>query len=184
MSGDNGLKKKARSVEHILDRVCRVCLAISGVAIFMIMLTTSYGVFRRYALNAPEPYSYEIGVILFLICIILAIPLVQKDKRNIRVDFLANRFSKIVQFFLTNIFVPVSALFYVVLITWQGGENAVYSFQIHETSQSVWREQLWPIKIVIPVGLGLLCLVLISQLILGIIAFKRGQTNKSTGAGS
>lgn len=179
MAENNAPKNAWEKADRILERVLRVCLVISGAAIFTIMLSTTYGVFRRYALNMPEPYSYEVSVILFLICIIMAIPIVQRHRRNIRVDFLANRFSSKAQFFLTNIFVPVTALFYVVLITWQGWENVVYSLQIHEVSQSIWRELLWPIKMVIPIGLGLLGLVLVVQLIRGIIAFKTGQTKEN-----
>jgi TRAP-type mannitol/chloroaromatic compound transport system permease small subunit len=69
---------------------------------------------------------------------------------------------------LINIVTPILALSYVVLITWYSWDNAWYSLQIGETSQSSWAEPWWPTKMVVPIGSGLLCLVLIAQLCRGI----------------
>jgi len=45
--------------------------------------------------------------------------------------------------------------------------------QIGETSQSAWEEPLWPTKMTVPVGAGLLCLVLLAQLSRGVASFIR-----------
>ena len=62
------------------------------------------------------------------------------------------------------------ALFYVGVITWQSWNNTIYSMRIGETSQSSWEEPLFPIKLLVPIGMGLLCMVLIAQLSNGIIS--------------
>jgi TRAP-type mannitol/chloroaromatic compound transport system permease small subunit len=40
--------------------------------------------------------------------------------------------------------------------------------RIGETSQSSWEEPLFPIKLLVPIGMALLCLVLVAQLSRGI----------------
>jgi TRAP-type C4-dicarboxylate transport system permease small subunit len=39
---------------------------------------------------------------------------------------------------------------------------------MHETSQSSWEEPLFLTKLVVPIGMGLLCLVLLAQLSRGV----------------
>ena len=72
------------------------------------------------------------------------------------------------KFILLNIVGPMLALFYVVILTWQSWDTAWYSLQIGETSQSAWEEPLWPTKMVVPIGAGLLCFVLLAQLSRGV----------------
>jgi TRAP-type mannitol/chloroaromatic compound transport system permease small subunit len=129
---------------------------------------STYAVARRYLFHNPEPYSYEIGMSFLLACVVLAIAGLQRLGKHLRVDFITNRFSEGVQATLLDIFVPILALFYVSILTWQSWNVAWYSFQIHELSQSAWQEPLFPVKFVVPVGAGLLWLILLAQLIRGV----------------
>jgi TRAP-type C4-dicarboxylate transport system permease small subunit len=167
------LAKVASTLDHIIGKISDYFLYICGIAVFFIMMLTVYGVFRRYALDNPEPYSYEISVILFLACVLLSLGFVQRNKRNLRVDFISNLFPRKIHHIILEIFVPLAALVYIGFITYYGLDNALYSLSIHETSQSVWREPLFPIKIIIPVGLALLFLVILAQLIHGIIDLRK-----------
>lgn len=155
-------------MDRAIERAGYFALLVSGVLILIMAWLSTYGVARRYALNDPEPYSYEISTIFLVACVVLAIAGVQRLGRNLRVDFVSNRFPEGTQDILLNIVGPVLALFYVVLLTWQSWDNAWYSLQIGETSQSAWEEPLWPTKIAVPVGAGLLCLVLLAQLSRGV----------------
>lgn len=107
-----------------------------------------------------------------VVCVNFAVPAVQRLLRNIRVDFVPNYFPQVLQDILFNIMVPVLALVYIVVIVWQGWVAAWYSWQVHELSWTIWRVPLYPIKFVVPVGSGLLCLVLIAQLCRGVISLK------------
>ena len=72
-----------------------------------------------------------------------------------------------------DILTPVLGLFFVVVVTWKSWENAFYSMGIGETSQSSWEEPLFPIKFLVPIGMGLLCLVLAAQLTRGVATLAR-----------
>ena len=166
-------KRVIQALDRIIERASNFTLLISGILILIMAWLSTYGVTRRYALNDPEPYSYQISTIFLVACVVLAVAGVQRLGRNLRVDFVANHLSKNVQDILINIVCPMLALFYVVILTWQSWDTAWYSLQIGETSQSAWEEPLWPTKIVVPIGAGLLCLVLIAQLSRGVASLVR-----------
>jgi TRAP-type mannitol/chloroaromatic compound transport system permease small subunit len=115
---------------------------------------------------------------LLLACVVFSVAGLQRHKRHLRVDFLADAFPDGLQHVLTNIIVPILGLFFVVIITWKSWENFLYSFSIGETSQSAWQEVLWPIKLMVPVGMGLLCLILLIQLYHGVLWLFQKSTNK------
>lgn len=166
------VKKEKKTLDRIIERASYYCLLLSGILILLMAFASSYGVVRRYAFHNPEPYSYEISIVFLLACVVLAIAHVQRLGQNLRVDFLASRLPKSVQAILLNIVGPILALFYVVILTWQSWEDAWYSMQIGELSMSIWRIPLFPVKLVVPIGAGLLCLVLLAQLYRGISFLK------------
>ena len=162
------MKRVLQRIERIIDRVGEFGLLFSGMAILLMALLSTYGVGRRYLLHNPEPYSYEFSTILLVVCVVFAVAGLQKQGQHLRVDFVSNYLPANVQSILLNIITPGLALFYVAIITWQSWENALYSMSIGETSQSSWQEPLYPVKLFVPVGMALLCLVLVSQLSRGI----------------
>jgi len=127
----------------------------------------------RYVLRKPEPYSYEISVMLLVACIVFAIPAVQHLRRNIRASYFVEYFPQSIQKILEHIVGPVMGLFYAAIVAWQSLRAGLYSLQVGEVSQSVLRLPLYPIKLLIPIGFGLLCLVLLAQLCHGIIMLKK-----------
>jgi TRAP-type mannitol/chloroaromatic compound transport system permease small subunit len=161
-----------KKILSTLDRIIEVggnwAILWAGVCILLMGFLDTYGVFRRYVLNNPEFYSYEISVMLLTACCVLAVSGLQRYKRHLRVDFIANYLPNKAQIFLADILTPILALVYVGIIVWKGWNNTIYSFSIGETSQSAWEEPIWPVKLVIPVSMFWLCLVLIVQFIKGI----------------
>ena len=59
-------------------------------------------------------------------------------------------------------------LFVMYVMVWKSWVAAAYSIQINETSYSAWSEPLYPVKITIPIGYGLLFLVMVGQIARGI----------------
>ena len=72
---------------------------------------------------------------------------------------------------ITNFISPICGLILVIVLVWQGGSDAVHAYQIGQTSMSVWREPLYPIKFLIPIGYSLLGLTLVAKLFYGITSF-------------
>ena len=162
------MKKILLIIDHAIGWVSDLGLLISGILILIMSLLSTYGVGRRYLLNSPEPYSYELSTILLVACVVFAVAGLQRHKRHLRVDFVANFFPERVQDILIDILTPVLGLFYVAITTWKSWDNALSSMKIYETSQSSWEEPLFPVKMLVPIGMALLCLVLAAQLGRGI----------------
>jgi len=161
-------KRVMLALDRAIDRAANYGLLVSGVLILVMSLLSTYGVARRYLLNNPEPYSYEISTSMLLACVVLSIAYLQRQGKHLRADFLSNRFSQGTQAIITDIVGPIIAFFYIGIIAWQSWIATLYSFLIHETSQSSWEEPLFPTKLVVPIGMGLLCLVLLAQLSRGV----------------
>lgn len=161
--------------DRIIERISNWGLISSGIIILIMAFLSTYGVGRRYLLNDPEPYSYELSTIFLTVCVVLAVSGLQRYKRHLRVDFIANYMSPKVQGVLMDILTPVLALVFVSIITWQSWDITMYSLSVGETSQSAWEEPLWPTKLTIPICMFWLCLVLIAQLIRGIKNLVRGE---------
>lgn len=177
-------KKLAQVIDRILERVSNSGLIVSGILILLMAFLSTYGVTRRYVLNNPESYSYELSIIFLVGCCVLSIAAIQWKKLHLRVDFIANHLPENVKLILSDILLPLMGLFYIGIMTWQSWDNALYSLRIGESSQSVWGEPYWPTKMVVTVGAGLLCLVLISQLVRGVTSLihtvKRHKTETNT----
>jgi TRAP-type C4-dicarboxylate transport system permease small subunit len=151
---------------------------VAGIITLLMALVTTFGVVMRYAFNSPEHFSYEIGIFCLISSVSLALPYIQKQGRNLRVDFVSNSFSPKIQAALLNIFVPLIALFYLVLLVWRSWVDAWYSLSIAERTYSAWAPPVGPMKLLVPIGGGLLCIVLVTQLIHGLVALIKDSTVK------
>jgi TRAP-type mannitol/chloroaromatic compound transport system permease small subunit len=161
-------KKVIRALDRAIEGAAYYGLLVSGILILVMSWLSTYGVARRYLLNNPEPYSYEISTSMLLACVVFSIAYLQRQGQHLRADFLSIHFSQATQAVITDIVGPIVALFYIGIITWQSWDAALYSLRIYETSQSSWEEPLFPTKLVVPIGMGLLCLVLLAQLSRGV----------------
>jgi len=164
----NTLKK----VDQIIERVSSLFAVLSGILIVLMAFTASYGVARRYVFKSPEPYSYELSTIFLLWTFVLALAYLEKLDGHLRVDFFVALLPETIRRFLMNVFGPLIGLVFCSVLTWEGWRAAVYSYEIGEKSMSIWAIPLFPVKIVIPAGYGLLCMVLVLKIIQGFIRLR------------
>lgn len=156
----------------ILDKAIEIlsngALLIAGIMLLAMGINVTYGVLTRYVFDAPSIVAIEMTKILMIPALVLAVSYVQRNGRHLKVDFLSMRFQQAIQHILLEIVVPIMGLFVGYVLVWKGWDSAMYSFQIHETSFAVWEEPLWPVRMTIPIGYGLLCIVMIGQLCRGV----------------
>jgi TRAP-type mannitol/chloroaromatic compound transport system permease small subunit len=168
------IKMVFQKIESIITRVGDWAILVSGLMTIVMALSSTYAVVRRYIFNSPEPYSYEISTIFLCVGCVLTFASLQRHKRHLRVDFIANYLPSRVQVFLLDILGPLIGLFFVGIILWQSWQGAVYSFSVNELSSSIWQEPVWPVRFIIPICMFWLILVLICQLVHGFHDFARG----------
>jgi len=170
--------KILQTANSLVEKVSHVFLVLAGALIVVMMLSTSYGVIRRYAFDSPEPYSYEISTMFLLFSFVLAVSAVEKLNRHIRVDFISARISEHAQNIVLNIIAPALGLYYSVLLTWKSFETALFSLQIGEVSSSIWAVPLFPIKVMVPLGYFLLVLVLLTRIYKGVTSLRSNTQKK------
>jgi TRAP-type C4-dicarboxylate transport system permease small subunit len=171
--------KTLKLLDKVLGWLSSGGLLLSGILLLAMGVNVTYGVVTRYVFSNPSIIAIEMTKILMIPALVLAVSYVQRNNRHLRVDFLSNRFSLTVQNIVLEIFVPITGLCVGIILVWKGWDSAMYSLQTHERSMSVWAEPLFPVRLMIPIGYGLLCLIMIGQLFKGIgILFtgkKKGQ---------
>ena len=161
-----------KKLDQIIEKASHISLVLSGILIVIMIFTATYGVARRYVFNSPEPYSYEISTMFLLFSFVFAISAVERLNRHIRVDFISSHLSERTQHVILNIIAPIMGLFFAIMLTWKGIEVSLFSLKIGEVSSSSWREPLYPIKFMVPVGYALLILVLLCKICKGFTSLK------------
>ena len=158
--------------DRMLERVSKVFAVLSGMMILLMAFTASYGVVRRYLFNSPEPYSYELSTMFLLWTFVLALAYLEKLDGHLRVDFFVVLLPKKIRLFLLNVIGPLLGLVFCSVLTWEGWRAAMYSLEIGEKSMSVWAVPLFPVKIIVPAGYGLLCIVLVLKILRGLLSLR------------
>ncbi len=167
------MKRNSRWFVESLGFLSRGLLTLSGIMILLMAFAATYGVARRYLMRDPEPYSYEIGMMLLLWCFVFSVAELQRQNRHLRGDFILSRLPQGLQLFINNLLSPFLAAMCSLVLAWKGWDAALFSLQIGERSISSWSEPLFPVKVMIPVGYGFLFVVAMTQIFQGMILFRK-----------
>ena len=166
--------------DRVIEKVGDWALLVSGILILIMGFLTTYGVGKRYIFRNPDPYTYELSVIFLVACILLCLPAIQWNRRNLRVDFILQHLPQKWQGIIGDLFTTILAMVFVVIVIWKSWGIFLYSIQVGETSQSAWQEPLWPMKLLIPITMSWLFLTLVSQLAHAVIHLVRGTAREDT----
>jgi TRAP-type mannitol/chloroaromatic compound transport system permease small subunit len=166
--------------DRVIERVGDAALLVSGILILIMGFLTTYGVGKRYIFHNPDPYTYEVSIILLVACILLCLPGIQWNRRNLRVDFILNHLPPRWQNIIGEIFTSVLALIFVSVVIWKSWGIFMFSIHSGQTSQSAWQEPLWPMKLMIPICMGWLFLTILSQLVHAAVHLARGTKREDT----
>lgn len=169
-----------RKLDHWISGISQHLLLISGILILLMAWVETYAVVKRYVFHSPDPLAYELSTMFLLFCGVLAVAAVEKMDQNVRNDLIASRFPPRVKNIIVNTIFPLLALFFCAVLTWKSLDNALYGLRIGQVSQSPWALPLGPIKLVIPLGYTLLCLVLIGKFCRGVASLKGGKNREQT----
>jgi TRAP-type mannitol/chloroaromatic compound transport system permease small subunit len=159
------LKRAVQSLAWLLDRVTYICLVASGAMIFLMALVTSYGVARRYVFASPDANAYLVTCLFMLGCVVFGIAHIQRLRRHITVDYLSRHLPRVARDIVLNVAGPIFGLVFCAVIIWKSWLDGWFAFQSGQVVQHVSQIPTYPLKLAVPVGAGLLCLVLIAQIL-------------------
>jgi TRAP-type C4-dicarboxylate transport system permease small subunit len=160
----NRLKRIFRFGDSLLERITRLGWWFSGALIVLMAFVTGYGVVMRYIFKNPDPYAYEISYICMLACVVFSIAYTQKLGRHLRIDIFDRFFSKTVRGIILNVVGPAVGLIFCIPLVWKTWEQAWFALQSGQSTGTTGIPT-FPMMISIPIGVGLLCLVLIAQIV-------------------
>ena len=166
-------------LERILKGIDFICVWTGKLAAFLVIIlivAVVYEVVSRYVFNAPTIWSFEIQRMVGGSLFILGFSWVLLQKAHVRVDLFYQRFSPRGQAILdaTLYLLLVFPLWIIVMprmIEW-----VQVSWAIQErSSDSAWRNIIYPFKTVAPIAIFLLLLGLVATFIRDIRTIFRGK---------
>ena len=140
----------------------------------------TYGVVMRDAFDNPVSSAYELSMLFLLFSGILAFAGVEWLDQHVKNDILSSRFPQWMNKTIVDTIFPFLALIFCAVLTWKSLDNGLYALKIGQVTQSPWALPLAPIKLCIPLGYSLVCLVLIRKVIHGIASWKTGDKQDKT----
>ncbi len=150
-----------RGVTAFNEWLGRAVLSYFVLAFFVLLF---YEVIMRYGFGSPTVWTGELSQMLFGSYAMLAGAYIMTQKAHVNVDIFYARFPRRVR---AAVDVLTSFLFFAFLLVLviEGYSLAEDSVSRWETSRSAWDPPVWPVKVTIPVGAGLLLLQGIVKLI-------------------
>jgi TRAP-type mannitol/chloroaromatic compound transport system permease small subunit len=144
------LARLVRTIDAISVFVGR----ITFISIFVLMLVMVYEVFARYIFNSPTIWAMELSSYLMVIFVALGGAYVLKENAHVNVDIVYYRLSDRAKAILDSITFPLFLLFLYYFFA-LSAKQAVTSVKYMQRSGTIWDVPIWPIKILLAFGVGL-----------------------------
>ena len=158
-----------RALDKGVERLSEAVFLGGGILLLAMAITVFYSVVVSYAFHNPSAVAIELSKVLMVPGMIVTAAYIQRHNEHLRVTFLSSRFPQKVQTVLFEILTPILAVVVVSVMVWKAWDAAYYSYVMGETGYSAWGQPLWPVKMTIPIGYGVLLVTLVAQLVRGVV---------------
>lgn len=136
----------------------------NGVILFALMWLISFDALSRKIFNAPLQGTVEFTSALMPLIVLLPLAYTQFRRGNIRVDLVVKLFGPRARRVLAMLALAIGLGFFV-WVAVATGADAGKSFAMGETAWGVIRFEIWPTKICIVLGAGLLAFQFLLDLV-------------------
>lgn len=157
------IRKCSIGVEKHVGTLCRVLAFIAGLALLAIMVVTVINVFLRIP-SSPITGTVEISSMLFAIVVAFGIGFTTVKHQHVEIDLVTRHLPKRVQSIL-SVVIGILGLGIWVVLTWRSYVFAAEQYSIGEYNPVLHNMRVAPWRFALVFGLGILCLVLLIQLI-------------------
>jgi C4-dicarboxylate transporter DctQ subunit len=144
----------------------RVTLGINIIIVFAMMVVVVYGVIMRYIFNLPLRWVAELSEFMMVALTFLALAYVQRRRKHISITFVIERQSEKAKAII-GLATTLAALVIFVLLTWASWGFAVKAWRSSFVSDAA-AFPLFPPRLFVPLGAGVMCLQLLADLVHGI----------------
>ncbi|HEY83245.1 MAG TPA: TRAP transporter small permease subunit [Dehalococcoidia bacterium] len=165
-----------RRILHGIDFVCIWAGKLSAFLVIPLILAVVYEVVSRYGFDAPTIWAFEIERMLGGTMFVMGLAWVLLMRAHVRVDLFYQRWSPRGQAILDAVLTLLIVFPLWAVVLPDMAEFAIKSWAIHEqSSDSAWRNIIYPFKTVMPVAFTLLLLALVTTFIRDIETIIRGK---------
>ena len=154
----NWTRTFVRYVEALNYRVGRFAMYL----LFALMAVMLWSSFARTALT-PAIWTDEMGQFLMVGYFMLGGAYAIQMDSAVRMDLLYSRWSDRTKA-LVDVITIFALLFYLGVLLYGGVESTAYAIEYGERRRGLWRPYMWPIKIVMCIGITLMILQFIAIL--------------------
>lgn len=151
-------------VAKVLERLALTVLLIGGVGMLLSMFLGTADVVGTQVFGRPVPGALEITESTMVLIVFGALTYGQIRRAHIRVELLYTRLPPRGRAAL-DILADACALLFFGLLCWQGINEAQFSMQIGEATDGLIRFPLYPARIILATGTGLLLVRLVLDVI-------------------
>jgi TRAP-type C4-dicarboxylate transport system permease small subunit len=150
---------------HLLERLALAVLLVGGVGMMISVFLGVADIVGTQFLHVPVPGPFEITESTMVLIVFGALAYAQIRRAHIRVELIYTHVGPRLQAVM-DVFTDVAALTFFGLMLWQAEMEAEYSYQINEATVGLIRFPLYPARIILAAGTGLLVLRLVLDLII------------------
>jgi TRAP-type C4-dicarboxylate transport system permease small subunit len=133
---------------------------VSGFGVLLIMLAVSLDVFSRSLFNRPIDGTTELAELLLVALIFLGLAAAQQQRLNYTVEIVVEMLPAGLRR-ACEIFGLLVSLGVVAVLFWYSAQQGLKSFAANELNYGSVPFPIWPARLIIAVGLGLLALQLV-----------------------
>ncbi len=147
-----------------IDKTNEYVGRITSFIIPIIMLIVAYEVVMRYVFDAPTIWAWDINVQLFALVVFMSGGDTLRKKGHVNIDILYGRLSQKGRARADLLTAPIFFLFVGILL-WKMGGMAAQSLEEREVMSTILAPPIYPIKIIVTIGILLFLLQGVAELI-------------------
>ena len=159
-------KRYVSIVDRVNYRIGRIMMYFIFVLIAILLWSS---ISKTFFL--PSLWTLEMAQFAMVAYYIMGGPYSLQLGSNVRMDLFYSAWSDKTKAWVDS-FTILFLITYLAVLLWGGFESTQYALEYKERSYSAWRPYMWPIKIIMCVGLGLMLLQAVSELIKDILKIR------------
>jgi TRAP-type mannitol/chloroaromatic compound transport system permease small subunit len=161
-------------MQRMIDRIELISKYLSnGVSFLFVPMTliAMYEVVMRYIFDSPTTWAWDINVQFFCAIVVLGGAYTLQQGGHVIMDIIVNKFGRKTRLII-NLCVYVVFFFAILIAIWQVATFAWNSLAILERASTIFEPPIYPIKIIILIGVSLLFLQAVALFIRDLMALK------------
>ena len=155
------MPKVIRAYVRYVDALNRLVGNVVMYMVFAMMGVLLFASVSRYVFNVPFLWVIEMAQFLMAAYYLLGGGYSMQLEAHVRMDVLYERWTPKRRAFWDSI-TACCLIFYLVFLLRGGYSSTAYALKYGQTNYSAWAPLMWPIKMVMTVGIGLMLLQVIS----------------------